>query len=168
MGHKKDLPRNDRAPRRRRLAVVACLLASVLVAGACGGDEVVTGSAAAGDRQQAPNPDDGQDDGGDPPSDGVVLTESRPDLISGQPGQIDSVKPIDDQTLAVRFSNSSEPCSLANVTTTQTPTSISVELETGLHPNAAAMTCIAQVVDYEIRVTLDQPIGDREILFDQS
>ena len=148
---------------------MACLLTSVLVAGACGGDdEVVAESAADGDQEQTPNADDAQDDGGDPPSDGVVLTESRPDLISAQPGQIDSVKPIDDQTLAVRYSNGSEPCSLANVTVTETETSISVDLETGLHPNAAAMSCIAQVVDYEIRVTLDQPIGDREILFDQS
>ncbi len=94
----------------------------------------------------------------------IQSTTSHPELVSAQKWLIDDVITIDEQTLGVRYQAGAEPCSLANVTVTETDTSVTVLLETGLNPNAAAMSCIAQVFDYEIQVALDQPLGDREII----
>lgn len=158
-----------------------------LVAAACGGDETVE----AGDLPNAELPEDSQTDpdldddpeviddadgsesegadadgteGGNPVTGGYQLTDAQPDMISGQPAPIDEVVIVDDQTIGVRYENGSEPCSLADVTVTETDAEIVVALQTGLHPNAAAMSCIAQVLSYEIQVSLDAPVGDRTIV----
>ncbi len=117
------------------------------------------------DNESDNEPKDESDDGMATDGD-IVRTESRPEMISPQKAVIQSVETIDDSTLGVRFQNGAEPCAAANVTVTETADSVTVLLETGLDPNAAAMSCIAQVFDYEIRVGLDAPIGDREIIVD--
>ncbi|MGI9596815.1 MAG: hypothetical protein ACR2QK_11685 [Acidimicrobiales bacterium] len=146
-------------PRFGVAKVVVILVALLALAGACGN----------GDDLEAEQPTENgaaEDASADLPASDHTLTESHPELISAEKAAIDSVAAIDDRTLAVRYQNGSEPCSLANVTVTETEGSITVLLETGLHPNAAAMSCIAQVIDYEIRVELADPVGDREIVID--
>lgn len=151
------------------------LLVLALILAACGssGDDVDAGAGSDGAADGAQ--DDGSDDAtttttsagddqADGGSDGYQATTSDPSLISATVTTIDEVVTIDDQTIGVRYSNGSEPCSLANVTVVESDTDITVTLETGLHPNAAAMSCIAQVLDYEIQVALDAPIGDRTIV----
>jgi hypothetical protein len=109
---------------------------------------------------------DGSDAADLPVEDGLTRTTSHPELVSAQKAPISDVATLNDQTIGVRFEGAAEPCSLANVIVTETDTSITVLLQTGLNPDAAAMTCIAQVFNYEILVTLEQPIGDREIILD--
>ena len=98
------------------------------------------------------------------PNSVYVATESNPDLISARPAPIAEVRVVDDQTLGVRYESGSEPCVAAFVTVTETDVDITLALRVGLDPNAAAMGCIDQVFDYEIQVTLDQPIADRSIV----
>ncbi len=175
--------------------MIALIAALALLLAACGGDadEVVAG--AGGDETEEPADGDAEtpesndamdedameddamdedemeehDDSGTDPSmtDGdFTKTTSSPDLISAQKAPIIDVVTIDEQTLGVRYQAGAEPCALANVTITETDSSVTVLLETGLHPNAAAMSCIAQVFDYEIEAPLEQPLGDRSIVID--
>lgn len=166
-------PGHRRAPAR---LVAVVLLALALLAAACGGDETVDAGAGGDTPTEDPtgdepdrndDPADGQDDPGDPgdgPEAEWQLTEARPDLISPQPAPISELERLDDRTIAVRYQNGSEPCSLADVTVEETPDTVEVALVTGLHPEAATMTCIALLVNYEIQVTLDEPLGDRELV----
>lgn len=123
-----------------------------------------TGSEADPDTDGTTDPDSESGDAGSGLTGEFLVTDASPDLISAQPAPIIELITVDDQTIGVRYENGSEPCSLANVTVTESDTEIVVELVTGLHPNAAAMSCIAQVIDYEIQVTLDAPVGDRQIV----
>lgn len=174
MNHNSRNPIYHRHPHRMWLQgpiVLLIVLALTAALSACGGDdEIVAGSddgVTVDDAAGGGTPDGSTDGDTDPQSGGdYQLTESHPELISVQKAPIIGVEAIDDQTLAVRYRNASEPCALANVTVTETGSDVTVLLETGLHPNAAAMTCIAQVIDYEIRVSLDEPLGDRQIVID--
>lgn len=152
----------------RLLKVLSPVLVLSLLAGACGdGDETVAGADGQGSETTLDQPEEqtSTTGGAEPDADSgrYQQTESHPELTSPQRADIAEVVAIDDQRLAVRYEGAAEPCALANVTVTETDSSVTVLLETGLHPNAAAMSCIAQVFDYEIRVTLDAPLGDREI-----
>ncbi len=174
-----DLPL-DRLGRRSFKPLVLCL-ALIFVAAACGGDDEIDtgadpeselptdGEDGATDQEddESGGDDDaaGDDTTGSDVGDGAYQpTEAQPDMISGQPAPIEEIRTIDEQTIGVRYQNGSEPCSLADVTVTESDTEITVALQTGLHPNAAAMSCIAQVLGYEIQVELDAPIGDRSIV----
>lgn len=173
-----------RRPTTSRFSPFFVLLAALaLVASACGSDpeEIVAGSGGEDANEQVEQAEDETSDqtadespdnmdedmvDEDHSDDGMALTpsESHPELVSGQPALISEVVTIDDQTLGVRYEGAAEPCAMANVTVTETDASVEVALETGLNPNAAAMSCIAQVFNYEIQVSLDQPIGDREVI----
>jgi hypothetical protein len=173
----------------RRLLILLAVIG--VVAAACGGtDSVDAGGSdqeSSSDTDSNQDPDDGQvvddpggDDQGGNDQDGVdqaadqdgpgvadpdvVITTSDPSLISPKLTEILEVVRIDDTTLGVRYENAAEPCSLANVTVTEDDEVIELVLETGLHPNSAAMSCIAAVFIYEIQVELAQPVGDRQIV----
>lgn len=160
-------------PHRRFAAIIAAL---ALGLAACGADETI--EAGAGDTptgdEQSEQPDGTteedtmEDDMTTDPtdaSDGFTPLIPRTDLVQLQPTTPDEVivDPANDQQLLVRFQGAAEPCSGAAITVTETETDVTVELATGLDPNAAAMTCIAQVFDYEIVVPLDAPLGERTI-----
>ena len=71
---------------------------------------------------------------------------------------------MDGDNVVVRYMNGAEPCSLARVTVTEGPDQVEVLLETGAHPNAAAMSCIALVSGYEILTPLQNPLGERSLI----
>jgi hypothetical protein len=73
------------------------------------------------------------------------------------------VDPDDDRRLLLHFEGAAEPCSGAAVSVEESEAAVVVDFQVGLDPNAAAMTCIAQVFDYEIVIPLDAPLGDRTI-----
>lgn len=110
------------------------------------------------DDQDSPAPGNGTD--GD-----YVRTESQLEIVSPRTAAIDElVVTGDGTTVLVRYQSGSEPCALARVVATETDTRVEVLLETGLNPNAAAMTCIAGVFGYEIETQLTAPVGARELI----
>lgn len=149
--------------RRRILAVVAALSLGLA---ACGADDTVDAGVPA-DETLPDRVSEGEmePDAGGSVTDGLTPMIARTDLISLQTTAPDEVvaDPTDDSRLLVRFTGAAEPCSGAAVTVTETDADVTVLLETGLDPNVAAMSCIAQVFDYEITVALDAPLGDRTI-----
>lgn len=149
--------------RHRVLAVVAALSLGLA---ACGADDTVD----AGVPAEETLPDRASEgemepDAGGSMTDGLTAITARTDLISLQTTAPDEVivDPTDGSQLLAHFVGAAEPCSGAAVTVTETDADVTVLLETGLDPNAAAMSCIAQVFDYEITVALDAPLGDRTI-----
>lgn len=92
-------------------------------------------------------------------------TEPMLDIVDPKNQPIDDVAVgADGSSLLVRYHNSTEPCSGAIASATEDDTSITVSLVAGLNPGAASMSCINEVVAYELQVTLDDPVGDRQIL----
>lgn len=161
----------NRTARHRLLALVTALALGV---SACGADEETVDAGAPSDDttpaetlpegdDMTTEPDDQTTD--DQTTDGYTPTTPRTDLVSLQPATPDEVvvDPTDDSQLLIHFTGAAEPCSGAAVTVTETDSDVTVVLETGLDPNAAAMSCIAQVFDYEIVVPLEAPLADRTI-----
>lgn len=149
------------------LALSACGSSDEVEAGSTGDAETTDDAEPTNDAEPADDSEPTEDEApadGDASTGDYQVTTAQADLISPQPAPIAEIVTIDDQTIGIRYQNGSEPCALANVTITEGDSEISVALETGLHPNAAAMSCIAQVVDYEIQISLDAPIGERTIV----
>ncbi len=123
------------------------------------------------------------EDTDDPPSDLVQpIDQPLPDAASDQwqrvadavdPSQIVDAKPwAIDQALAVsadsaevvvRFTAGNPPCTQARATVVETNETVEVSLEVGLHPNVAAMSCLAGTSGSEIVVPLEAPIGTRTV-----
>ena len=157
--------------------LLALLFAAVLTLAACGSDETIDAGAgptgegdATGETTDESLPDDtiGEavtPDPDVPATDGFTRLVPRDDLVSLQPRIPSEVlaDPADDTRLLVRYQGAAEPCSGAAVQITETDDTVAVVLQEGLEPNAAAMSCIAQVFDYEIIVQLDAPVGERMI-----
>ena len=169
------------APAYARLAVLPLIVLLALTAAACGGDD---GEPVAADGDGSTTtaelpPDDGEGseqesgdgvDGGDlrpvvEDDEGYEPTRPMLDMTDPQPHPIDDVVvAADGATLGVRYEAATEPCSGAVAEVTETADTVTVELATGLNPDAATMSCIAQVVRYELAVPLDAPLGERELL----
>lgn len=66
--------------------------------------------------------------------------------------------------IIVRYTASNPPCSQSRATVVETDDTIEVSLEVGLHPNVAAMSCLAGTSGAEIVVPLANPVGDRAIV----
>lgn len=168
-------------PRPRILALIAAL---GLGLAACGADETIDAAAeGSGDQTEqsndtasedtasedtAPEESIGEDVTPDPTpdvSDGFTPLTPRNDLIQLQsvnPAEV-LADPNDDQRLLIRFQGAAEPCYGATVEVTETEDTVTVALREGLDPNAAAMSCIAQVFDYEVVAPLGAPLGERMI-----
>ena len=146
------------------------LVAVLLLVASCGDApaELVSGQPGDDDSSQDVGQDgDDQDPVApvEPPVSEYVRTVSSPEVVSATAATIDElVVTGDGSSLLVRFTNAAEPCALARAATTETESTVEVLLETGLNPNAAAMSCIAQVFAYEIETPLAAPVGDRELI----
>lgn len=162
---------------KRRLIVLFALFTLVLAA--CGDDDATETSGPADDESSESSESSGDDtdlpvDNSDGESSGPVVDDDAgyqptvplDGMLDPQSHPIDDVVvSADGLRLGVRYMGAAEPCSGGVATVVEDATSIVVELETGLHPNAAAMSCIAQVMAYELAVELDAPVGDRDIVF---
>ncbi len=153
-----------------RRGLVASALAFILLAAACSDGKTEVTAGAGDDTSNTTTNDLPEDSVVDDtieadPSGEWVRTTSRDDLAEATPANVIDVlaDPSDDSRLLVRFEGAAEPCAGSSVVVTESADSIDVQLFQGLDPNAAAMTCIAQVFNYEIAVPLTAPVGDREL-----
>lgn len=159
--------------RPRVLGLLAIVATLCLTAAACGSDdEAIEDTDLPVQNDDDGNDDDGagSDNGSDEPDPGDVtpgytLLTPRSDLVSLEPGVPAEIiiDPGDDQRLLLHFEGAAEPCSGAAVDVEETDSSVTIDFQIGLDPNAAAMSCIAQVFEYEVIIRLDAPLGDRTI-----
>jgi hypothetical protein len=174
--------------RRTRTSIItAAVLVGSLLLGACGDDEQLSADTPRPPSSQPASSDGGTSPGGSSPDDPVVTSPpntdpgdggipditwgriaSTPDLsdpVVQQPEEL-LVDPDDDRVVLVRFWGGVPECYAARVTIVeQGADRVVIRLETGTNPDTEPDTaCIAMAVANEIAVTLDAPLGDRELV----
>lgn len=149
---------------RRTLALLVLL---VVPLAACGDDGDVSTSDDPDQTASSPvDPDPGGDDSELPdPGPGVVVAE--PGLLNPVPSAIESAAVVDDgdgTKLEVRFYNGIEECyGLDRVEVEETPEQVTIGLFTGGRP-PGDQVCIDIAELVATVVTLDAPLGDREVV----
>ncbi len=92
-------------------------------------------------------------------------TQTNAEIQNYKPAEIIEVvdDPEDPQTVLVHFEMGAEPCSGAKATAIETDDAVTIALEVGLHKNVAAMTCVNTTISYELAVSLEKPLGERDL-----
>lgn len=163
-------------------AVAGTALSLVLLLGACGSDEPVSTDTTSPPTTTAPGGDDSvvtsppmdptdPMDPGDPgelPETTWERIEHTEDLRNPQPSAIEEllVDPDDDTVVLVRFWSGVPDCYAARASVvSEADEQVVVLLETGGNPDAPeGAACIMLAVAQELAITLDAPLGDRELV----
>lgn len=152
-----------------RSVLMGAILASLVFTTACGsdGEDVVSGGSATSDPDTAvslPGTTDGT--GSDPADVTWTRIEPRDDLenpITAEPTAL-LVDPDDDRTVLVRFYGGVQDCYGARATVVrQDETVVKIRLEVGGLPGSSDRACIEIAEAQELAVTLDAPVGDRQL-----
>lgn len=94
-----------------------------------------------------------------------VLVSARPDIVQTEPVAVDAWSPLPNpDAIRVYFLSGTPACYGVRAVTTETVDSVTVELQSGLLPEAADKRCTAKAVLSATDITLDAPVGDREVL----
>jgi hypothetical protein len=155
----------------RPLLAIAALAAFVAVS--CGDDAATTTTNAARDfggviviatpRAEGPAPSS-------PPVATPVVatrTSSRDDLSAearAVPTDV-RVDPLDDRVLHVIYAGGVEPCHGARVAVDEGQATTKVLLFVGTPPEGQGVACSSIAVEREVVVTLDRPLGSRDVLW---
>lgn len=164
----------DSIPGRRRCAAAAFALLAVpsLLVTACGSSDdgatqasSITTAAADTTRNHAPGDDS---PGGNapteqnPPQPGRMFT-ANPAITNQHPLHFNSWSRVAPDRIAVNFQVGSPECYGVDATTTETDTSVTVDLRSGTLPEAAGRMCTMIAVFGTLEIPLKQPLGDREV-----
>jgi pectin methylesterase-like acyl-CoA thioesterase len=94
-----------------------------------------------------------------------VLFTGRSDIIDTEPLTFDAWSPLDSTTgIRVYFLSGTPACYGVRAVTTETADAVTVELQSGLLPEAANRMCTAKAVLGATDIALDAPVGDRQVL----
>lgn len=93
---------------------------------------------------------------------GTVFTP-RPDLVSDHPTTFESWSDAGNDKIAVHFTTGTPECYGADATVTETDTTVTVALRTGILPEAQDKMCILIAVFGTLEVQLQAPVGDRDV-----
>lgn len=94
-----------------------------------------------------------------------VMFTSRPDVVDTEPLAFEAWSPLEKSSgLRVYFVSGTPACYGVRTVTTETADSVTVELTSGLLPEATNRMCTAKAVLAAADITLDAPVGDREVL----
>jgi hypothetical protein len=155
-----------------RPLILATVLVAALLLSACGSDgEDVASTGTDGDTPVSSDATTSSLPGTAPTVDGAtdVWTPIEPttDLVGANVAAVDEIiaDPDDDNVVLVRFYGGVPECYGANATVvTQDDSTVKIRLETGSRPDAGDIACIEMAQAQELSVTLDDPVGDREIV----
>ncbi|WP_067698138.1 hypothetical protein [Nocardia jejuensis] len=147
--------------RRRLLAATAIAFLSVSVA-ACGnsdsnGDKSKSSTTSAGDTTAA-GPTEAT--GG---SIGRTFT-ADPSIVSPHPIVFDSWTRVAPDKISVNFQTGSPECYGVDATTTETDSTVTVELRGGTLPSAVGKMCTMIAVFGSLEIPLKAPLGDRKVV----
>lgn len=147
-----------------RIRILVLVLVALLGLAACGEPSLAPGGDAEGpDTPVTGSPDDG--DRVDPEAE-PELVEPRPGMANVQPRPWEEAVVADDgRTVEIRFWSGVEPCSvLDRVEVDAAPEQVVITLFEGSDPAEPDAVCIEIAKRKAVRVTLDEPVGDREIV----
>ena len=154
----------------RRIALVVPLL---LMAAACGSPEGSAGAEPGSPPSRSYDPDDpvtsgpgmpGKDDEG--PGPGYDLVRPKPGVVDDQRVPFQRAKgEKDSKILTVIYWSGVEPCNvLDRVEVEETEKDVTITLWEGLDPETGDEACIEIAVKKAVKVHLDEPLGDREVI----
>ncbi|BBY16131.1 hypothetical protein [Mycolicibacterium litorale] len=93
-----------------------------------------------------------------------VQFADRPDIVDTEPLLFDAWSPLDGAAgIRVYFLSGTPACYGVKAVTTETADAVTVELQSGLLPEAADRMCTAKAVLGATDITLDAPVGDRRV-----
>ncbi|WP_193048393.1 hypothetical protein [Mycolicibacterium baixiangningiae] len=94
-----------------------------------------------------------------------VLFTGRSDIVHTEPLAFDTWSPLDSATgIRVYFLAGTPACHGVRAVTTETADAVTVELQSGLLPEAVDRMCTAKAVLGATDIPLDAPVGDRQVL----
>jgi hypothetical protein len=100
-----------------------------------------------------------------PLSSAEVLLADRSDIVNVEPVGFEAWSPLEDASgVRVYFLSGTPACYGVRAVTAETADSVTVELQSGLLPEAATRMCTAKGVLAATDIALDAPLGDREVL----
>ena len=156
---------------RQALRLLLPLLLVAALAAACGGDDGDVEAGAAGDGSTTTTgPDTAVSSvpGTADPSTDPTWTRIEPtdDLVDARVATPDSLvpDPDDPNAVLVRFYGGVQECFGARAGAVETANRVTVTLELGNQPDAGDQACIEIAEAQELVVTLDAPVGERELV----
>jgi hypothetical protein len=94
-----------------------------------------------------------------------VLFASRSDIVNTEPVAFEAWSRLEDRAgIRVYFLSGTPACYGVRTVTAETADAVTVELQSGLLPEAANRLCTAKGVLAATDIPLDAPVGDREVL----
>ena len=98
----------------------------------------------------------------DPAAASGVPFERNPNLVDPRAVEVVAWTPRPDG-IAVGFMNGPQACFGADATVHETPDAVTVEVRTGMLPEAVGRACTMNLVYATLNLALDTPVGDREV-----
>ncbi|KUI38455.1 hypothetical protein AU195_16015 [Mycobacterium sp. IS-1496] len=100
-----------------------------------------------------------------PLSSSEVLFTGRSDIVDSEPVRVEAWSPLENAAgVRVYFLSGTPACNGVRALTTETADTVTVELQSGLLPEAANRRCTAKAVLAATDVALDAPLGGRKVL----
>jgi hypothetical protein len=135
----------------RRIVAVAALLA--VLTGCAQTDDTSTPSASTSSPAPSSSPDNY----------GMVL-QADPSITQTHPITFTSWTPIAPDRIAVHFETGSPQCYGVDATTTETPTTVTVALHSGIKPSAQGHMCSMIAMFATLEIPLKAPLNDRHVI----
>ncbi|MFI5780548.1 hypothetical protein [Nocardia sp. NPDC051570] len=89
---------------------------------------------------------------------------ANPAIVNPRPVPFDSWTPVAPDRIAVNFQIGSPECYGVDASTTETDSTVTVELRAGTLPEAAGRMCTMIAVFGTLEIPLKQPLGNRKVL----
>ena len=144
---------------RRRAGAAAVALLAVLIAG-CGKSN---------DGATQPNTSTSATEAESAPTEQAEAQSGRPftvnpAIVGPRPIHFDSWTRVAPDRIAVNFQTGSPECYGVDAGTTETDSTVTVELRAGTLPEAVGRMCTMIAVFGTVEIPLKQPLGDRKVL----
>lgn len=153
---------NRRSSARPAVTVLCAAVALVLATAGCGSGEEDTnpteepGSSVVTTTRNTPI------ELPEPPT-ATVFTPD-PTIVDAHPVPFTSWSPLGPDRIAVNLETGTPECYGVDVTTTETESTVTVEVRSGRRADAADRMCVMIAVLGSVEITLDAPLGDRQVL----
>ena len=145
-----------------RAATAALAFLAMLVAAGCGsGDEDANPTAQPGSSVVTTTRDT-PTELPEPPT-ATVFTPD-PTIVDAHPVPFTSWSPLGPDRIAVNLETGTPECYGVDVSTTETDSTVTVEVRSGRRADAADRVCVMIAVLGSVEIALDAPLGDRQVL----
>lgn len=138
-----------------------CAVFALTACGNDGGDDREPGSSPTSAAPTTPAPSTPTED---PAADPGQIFTPDPALVGARPIPFTSWTRAGDSRIAIHFESGVPECYGVDTTVTETDSTVTIELRSGTRADATDKMCVMMAVFGTLEVTLDAPLGDRQVL----